>query len=46
MQKAGTLDTAAFAKLPQVSGKPVLLTTEQTKKAAEALSSQWAKATG
>jgi putative spermidine/putrescine transport system substrate-binding protein len=46
MQKAGTLDTAAFAKLPKVTGKPVLLTTEQSKKAADVLSSQWAKATG
>ena len=46
MQKAGSLDTAAYAKLPEVSGTPVLLTTEQSKKAADVLGAQWAKATG
>jgi putative spermidine/putrescine transport system substrate-binding protein len=46
MQRAGTLDTAAYAKLPKVSGKPILLTTDQTKKAAGVLSKQWAKVTG
>ena len=46
MQKAGTLDAAAFAKLPKVSGKPVLLTTAQSTAAAAVLSKQWAKATG
>ena len=42
----GTLDKAAFAKLPQVSGTPVLLTAEQNKKAADVLSKEWAKVTG
>jgi putative spermidine/putrescine transport system substrate-binding protein len=46
MQQAGTLDAAAYAKLPQVTGKPVLLTTEQSNKAAEVLSQQWAKVAG
>ena len=46
MEQAGTLDKAAYAKLPEVSGTPVLLTTEQTTKAAGVLSEQWAKVTG
>ncbi len=46
MQEAGTLDTAAYAKLPTVTGEPVLLTTEQTSKAAMVLSQEWAKVTG
>jgi putative spermidine/putrescine transport system substrate-binding protein len=46
MQEAGTLDTEAYAKLPAVSGTPVLLTPEQNTKAAELLSQQWAKVTG
>jgi len=46
MQQAGTIDKAAYAKLPEVSGTPVLLTTEQTTKAAGVLSEQWAKVTG
>jgi putative spermidine/putrescine transport system substrate-binding protein len=46
MQQAGTLDKAAFAKLPPVSGKPVLLTADQITKAAAVLSKEWAKVTG
>ncbi len=46
MQKAGTLDADAYGKLPQVTGEPVLLTTEQTTKAAKVLSQEWAKVTG
>ena len=46
MQKAGTLDKAAYAKLPEVSGTPVLLTAEQNKTAAAVLSKEWAKVTG
>lgn len=46
MQKAGTIDKAAYAKLPKVSSTPVVLTTEQSKKAASVLSSKWAKAVG
>ena len=46
MQKAGTLDAAAYAKLPKVTGTPVLLTTEQTTKAADVLSKEWAKVAG
>ena len=46
MQKAGTIDKAAYAKLPQVSGSPVVLTTEQSNKAASVLKQEWAKAIG
>jgi putative spermidine/putrescine transport system substrate-binding protein len=46
MQKAGTLDKAAFAKLPPVTGTPVLLTSDQNTKAAAVLSKEWAKVAG
>ncbi len=46
MVKAGTIDEAAFAKLPVVSGTPVVLTDAQSKAAAETLSSTWAQAIG
>ncbi len=46
MEKAGTIDKDAFAKLPKVTGTPTLLTTEQTTKAAGVLSKEWAKVTG
>jgi putative spermidine/putrescine transport system substrate-binding protein len=46
MDKAGTLDKTAYAKLPKVSGTPVLLTADQNKKAAAVLSKEWAKAVG
>jgi putative spermidine/putrescine transport system substrate-binding protein len=45
MQKAGTIDKAAYAKLPAVTGKPTILTTDQTTKAAAVLSKEWSKAT-
>ncbi|GAA0580737.1 extracellular solute-binding protein [Paractinoplanes ferrugineus] len=44
MQKAGTLDTAAFAALPKVDGTPVLPTEAQNTKAKEYLTANWAKA--
>jgi putative spermidine/putrescine transport system substrate-binding protein len=46
MKKAGSLDTAAYDKLPKVSGTPVLLTADQNKKAAAVLSKEWAKVAG
>ncbi|WP_233288944.1 ABC transporter substrate-binding protein [Kitasatospora sp. MBT63] len=46
MQKAGTLDQAAFAKLPPVSGKPVFLTQDQVTAAKQYLSDNWASAVG
>ena len=46
MDKAGSINKADFAKLPKVSGSPVLLTTEQTTKAADYLSKNWSKVTG
>ena len=45
MQKAGTVDQAAFAKLPQAQGA-VSLTEEQSNKAKEYLAANWAKAVG
>ncbi|SER39736.1 ABC transporter substrate-binding protein [Microlunatus flavus] len=45
MQKAGTIDSDAYGKLPPVSGEPTILTTDQTKKAADVLSKEWSKAT-
>jgi putative spermidine/putrescine transport system substrate-binding protein len=45
MEKAGTIDKAAYAKLPPVTGKPTILTTDQTKTAAAVLSKEWSKAT-
>jgi len=45
MKQAGTIDQAAFAKLPPVSGTPTILTTDQTTKAAGVLSKEWSKAT-
>ena len=45
MEKAGTIDKAAYAKLPAVTGTPTILTTEQTKKSADVLSKEWSKAT-
>jgi putative spermidine/putrescine transport system substrate-binding protein len=44
MEKAGTIDKAAFAKLPAVSGTPVFQTDAQTTKAKEYLAANWAKA--
>ncbi|MCC9708843.1 extracellular solute-binding protein [Streptomyces sp. MNU76] len=44
MEKAGTLDETAAAKLPKVSGTPEFPTEEQQTKAKDALSQGWAKA--
>jgi putative spermidine/putrescine transport system substrate-binding protein len=44
MQKAGTIDNAAFASLPQTTGTPVFLTQDQTQKAKDYLAGNWAKA--
>ena len=46
MVEAGTIDEAAYKKLPAVSGTPVLLTAEQNTKAAAVLGQQWAKVSG
>jgi len=46
MTKAGTIDKAALAKLPPVSGTPVFLTDAQTSKAKTYLAANWAKAVG
>src|SRR5919112_5513550 len=46
MEKAGTIDATAYAALPKVEGTPVFLTEEQTNKAKEYLSANWAKAIG
>ena len=46
MEQAGTIDKAALAKLPEVTGTPLLLTAEQNTKAAAVLSKEWAKVTG
>ncbi len=45
MVKKGTIDKAAYAKLPAASGKPVILTEAQSKKAATYLSKNWSKVT-
>lgn len=44
MEKAGTLDTTAAAKLPKVSGTPDFPTEEQQNKAKTVLAEGWAKA--
>ena len=46
MTKAGSINEADYSKLPKVSGTPLLLTTEQTTKAADYLSKNWSKVTG
>jgi putative spermidine/putrescine transport system substrate-binding protein len=46
MQKAGTLDKAAYAALPPVSGQPVIVSVDQNTKATKYLSDNWAKAIG
>jgi putative spermidine/putrescine transport system substrate-binding protein len=46
MVKAGTIDTAAYEKLPPISGKPVILTQAQTDAATRYLADNWAKAIG
>lgn len=44
MEKAGTLDKAAAAKLPEVSGTPSFPTEDQQGKAKEVLAQGWGKA--
>jgi putative spermidine/putrescine transport system substrate-binding protein len=46
MQKAGSIDQAAFAALPAATGTPVFLTEAQTQKAKDYLAANWAKAIG
>ena len=46
MEKSGTLDKAAAAGLPQVSGTPVFQTQAQVDKASQYLAANWAKAIG
>jgi putative spermidine/putrescine transport system substrate-binding protein len=46
MVKAGSIDKAAYDKLPKVTGTPVLPTAEQNKKSADVLSKEWAKVNG
>jgi putative spermidine/putrescine transport system substrate-binding protein len=46
MVKAGTIDQAAYSKLPAVSGTPVYLTEAQTNAAKEYLASHWTQAVG
>ncbi|NTY61553.1 ABC transporter substrate-binding protein [Mycolicibacterium sphagni] len=46
MVKSGTIDAAAYEKLPPVSGKPVILTQGQTDTANKYLANNWAKAIG
>jgi putative spermidine/putrescine transport system substrate-binding protein len=46
MTKAGTIDKTALAALPQATGTPVLLTQQQSDKAASFLKDNWAKSIG
>ncbi|BBY18860.1 ABC transporter substrate-binding protein [Mycolicibacterium litorale] len=46
MQKAGTLDKAAWDALPPVEGEPVIVSVDQNKKATEYLAGNWASAIG
>src|SRR4051794_38753752 len=46
MKKASTIDQTAFGALPQTTGTPVLLTQEQSDKAASFLKDNWAKSIG
>lgn len=46
MVKAGTIDKAAYSKLPSVSGTPVYLTEAQTNAAKDYLASHWTQAVG
>ncbi len=46
MVKSGTIDAAAYDKLPPVSGTPVILTKAQTDAATKYLADNWAKAIG
>ena len=44
MVEAGTIDEAAYDKLPEVNGEPVTLTEEQTATAGEYLAANWQQA--
>ncbi len=44
MEKSGTVDKGLLAALPAVQGSPVIPTDEQTKKIADYLGTNWAKA--
>jgi putative spermidine/putrescine transport system substrate-binding protein len=46
MVEAGTIDQKAYDALPEVEGDPVIVTEEQSKKATDYLSANWAKAIG
>ena len=46
MVKAGTIDQGKYDALPKVEGTPVVVTNEQSKKAATVLGETWAKAVG
>ena len=46
MTEAGTANGAAAAKLPKVSGTPVIPTEEQNAKAKDYLAKNWANAVG
>ena len=46
MVVAGTIDQKAYDALPEVEGDPVIVTEEQSKKATDYLSANWAKAIG
>jgi putative spermidine/putrescine transport system substrate-binding protein len=46
MDKAGTIDKTAYGALPKAEGTPVFQNEDQTKKAKEYLTANWAKAIG
>jgi len=46
MAEAGTIDQALWDALPEVTGTPVIPTTDQTTKAGEYLADNWSKAIG
>ncbi|MBO0679882.1 extracellular solute-binding protein [Mycolicibacterium sp. S2-37] len=46
MLAANTLDAAAYAALPDVTGEPVIVSVEQNKKATDYLAGNWASAIG
>jgi putative spermidine/putrescine transport system substrate-binding protein len=46
MTKAGTVDKTALAALPKLTGTPVILTQEQSDKAAAFLKDNWSKSIG
>ena len=46
MISAGTMDKAAFEKLPAIDGPTIILTEDQNKAASAYLAENWAKAIG